>query len=151
MRNLSRLFTIAAATLAAVALAASPMAPAFADPPAGVAPRPADIVGVGSGILQYLFDQYSHDYNKTVSTKAPHLYSFDSVGPATGLPFGLVTLKHGCKPLPRPPGSSAGITALLKTNGKPPVITASTTSCRPATGRPPIHRSDLAVSRSSTS
>jgi hypothetical protein len=120
MAHLSRVFTTAAAALAAITLAvpATGAASALADPPAGVTPRSADMVGVGSGILQYLFDQYGHDYNTTVSAKAPHLYSFDAIDPISGLAGGRITTKRGCKAISRPSDSSSGITALAKLNAK---------------------------------
>jgi ABC-type phosphate transport system substrate-binding protein len=119
MTKLTRLIAAAAAVVTATLVAG----PALADPPSGVVPKPTDIVGVGSSTLEYLFDQYSHDYDATVSAKAPHLYSFDATNPVTGATDDPITTKQGCKPIPRPDGSSPGITALTTENG--------TTSGRP--------------------
>lgn len=98
----------AAATVAAVA-----MAPAMADPINSkgkpVLPREKDITGVGSDTIQNLLDQFSLDYNATVKTAAPHLYSWDATNPATGAVGDLIKAKFGCAKAPRPNGSSAGI------------------------------------------
>jgi ABC-type phosphate transport system substrate-binding protein len=105
MRMLHKILAGVAATAAAAVLAAGP---ALADPPSGVTPKAADIVGVGSDTIQYLLDQLSVDYNKTIASSAPHLYSWDAT------PAGNIQTKSGstnCN-IPRPDGSSAGIAAL---------------------------------------
>ena len=108
MRILSRLVTGAAVAAAAVAMVA---APALADPPTGVTPRAVDVVGVGSDTIQNVFDQFSIDYNKTLTkAKSPRLYSWDALNPKTGLTDN-ITAKAGCAKAPRPNGSSAGIDA----------------------------------------
>src|SRR6516165_11397222 len=96
----------------AVALIAAAAVPALADPPAGVTPRPGDVVGVGSDTIGYLLDQLSHDYNQAHPNAARLLYSWDPTDPATGQVGGQVDTKTGCNSILRPDGSSAGITAL---------------------------------------
>jgi ABC-type phosphate transport system substrate-binding protein len=110
MRILSRLITGVAVTATALALAA----PAMADPPAGVTPRPGDVVGVGSDTIQNVMDQFSVDYNRTHRT-GPRLYSWDATNPHTGLDETTLIFKTGCAMQTRPNGSSAGVTA-VKTN-----------------------------------
>jgi len=103
-----------AATAAAV-ITVTTAAPALADPPPGVTPKPADVVGVGSDTMQNVFDQFSHDYNATHSTG--QLFSFDVTNPATGAARDRIQLKSGsanCN-IPRPHSSSAGVMALENT------------------------------------
>jgi ABC-type phosphate transport system substrate-binding protein len=81
-------------------------------------PRPIDITGVGAQSSQSLFDQFSADYNAGIAASAPHLYSFDAVNPVTGAIGDDIQLKTGAEcVIPRPGGSSAGITALTTENG----------------------------------
>src|SRR5690242_8480683 len=68
----------------AVALAAASAVPALADPPAGLTPRPGDVVGVGGDTVQFLLDQFSRDYNKANPGAATLLYSWDPADPVTG-------------------------------------------------------------------
>lgn len=110
MRILSRLITATVAAGAVVALAV----PAMADPPTGVTPAPGSIVGVGSDTTQNVVDQFSHDYNATHTTK---LYSWDATNPSTGAIHESIKTKSGCAAIPRPDGSSEGITALFTENG----------------------------------
>jgi ABC-type phosphate transport system substrate-binding protein len=108
MRKPHRLGTIVAALAAAAAAVLLITGPALADPPSGVTPKATDIVGVGADTTQYLFDQLSADYNKTVTSSSPHLYSWDAT------PAANIQEKSGstaCN-LPRPNGSGAGISAL---------------------------------------
>src|SRR5260370_4098645 len=113
MRTFHKLVAAASVVAIASALAA---APAFADPINNlgkpVTPRATDIVGVGSDTIQNVFDQFSIDYNRTL-TKAstPRLYSWDATNPKTGAVNDLITAKAGCTKAPRPNGSSAGILA----------------------------------------
>src|SRR5215469_10992324 len=100
------------AACGALALAAACAGPALADPPAGVIPRPADVVGVGSDTIGYLLDQLSHDYDNAHPNSATLLYSWDPADPVTGEIGGPVETKTGCNSILRPDGSSAGITAL---------------------------------------
>jgi ABC-type phosphate transport system substrate-binding protein len=106
---------ITAAVLAGTATALT-VTSALADPINGkgqaVIPRATDLVGVGSGPMQNLFDQFSIDYNATVKAPAPHLYSWDATSPATGLANDVIRAKAGCGKMPRPDGSAAGISAL---------------------------------------
>jgi ABC-type phosphate transport system substrate-binding protein len=112
MRILSRLITGAAVTTAAMAMA---VAPAMADPPAGVTPRPGDVVGVGSDTIQNVMDQFSHDFNAThTGTK---LYSWDATNPHTGASLDNITFKSGCSLQQRPNGSSAGVSAVASNAG----------------------------------
>jgi hypothetical protein len=68
-------------------------------------PAQSDITGVGAGSDQYLFDQFSDDYNSVIPGTAPHLYSFDATG-------GPIVTKTTCASIPRPATSSDGIMAL---------------------------------------
>ena len=94
----------------ALALVAASAAPALADPP--TAPRPADVVGVGSDTVGYLLDQLAHDYNAAHPGGSSLLYSWDPTNPVTGKTGDPIMTKAGCKAIARPDGSSAGITAL---------------------------------------
>jgi ABC-type phosphate transport system substrate-binding protein len=85
--------------------------PAMADPPKGVVPRPGDVVGVGSDTIGYLLDQLSHDYGKQHPKAAALLYSWDPTG-SNGKAGGPIETKATCKTIPRPDGSSPGISAL---------------------------------------
>ena len=107
MRN--HLLAALAAT-AAVITAATISGPAWADPPA----RPAefDAVGGGSQFTEYLFDQFSHDYNHAHTAhdaSHPHLYSFDAANPATGAINEKIKPKFGCPLIVRPVNSSTAI------------------------------------------
>jgi len=107
MRMLKKLLVVGATAAAATAMA---VGPALADPPSGVTPKETDVVGVGSDTIQFLLDQFSFDYNKSHSTGAK-LYSWDALNPKTGLTDN-IKIKSGCAVIPRPNGSSAGITTL---------------------------------------
>src|SRR5487761_298472 len=107
MRMLSKLLAGSAAAATLVALAAGP---ALADPPTGVTPKATDVVGVGSDTTEYIIDQLSHDYNGSHS--GTKLYSWDATNPTTGAVGDPIVTKAGCASIPRPDGSSAGITAL---------------------------------------
>jgi ABC-type phosphate transport system substrate-binding protein len=104
---------VAATTAAAITVMVA--TPALADPPSGVTPKPADVVGVGSDTIQNVFDQFSHDYNASHATG--QLFSWDALNPTNGAMGDPIQLKSGsttCN-IPRPDGSSAGITALENT------------------------------------
>ena len=82
------------------------------------APQAGDITGTGSAMAGNLFDQLSQSYNSTVaSSTSPRLFSFDATNPITGVADDSITTKQGCTAIPRPDGSSAGITALETENG----------------------------------
>ena len=122
MRIVSKLLGAATAAVAITALAATP---ALADPPTGTVPKPRDIVGVGSDTTQSVLDQLSVDYNATHTVG--RLFSWDAVNPATGAQHETIQVKSGSAncAIPRPFGSSEGITALentLKTTGGQPCI-----------------------------
>ena len=122
MRIVSKLLGAATAAVAITALAATP---ALADPPTGVTPKPRDVVGVGSDTTQNLLDQLSVDYNASHSTA--QLFSWDAINPTNGAEHDTIQVKSGsanCS-IPRPFGSSEGITALentLTTTGGQPCI-----------------------------
>jgi ABC-type phosphate transport system substrate-binding protein len=107
MRMLSKLLVTTAAVATVTAMAAGP---ALADPPNGVVPKETDVVGVGSDTLEFVMDQFSFDFNK--SHKGTKLYSWDALNPVTGMTDNIVT-KSGCAAIPRPDGSSAGISTLI--------------------------------------
>jgi ABC-type phosphate transport system substrate-binding protein len=118
LRIVSKLIVAATAAATIAAMAAGP---ALADPPTGTTPKPADVVGVGSDTIQFVFDQFSHDFNKGLSSSKPHLYSFDATNPKTGAIGDTVVLKgtksdHKTCALARPDGSSQGISALETSN-----------------------------------
>ncbi|HLX47474.1 MAG TPA: substrate-binding domain-containing protein [Streptosporangiaceae bacterium] len=78
-------------------------------------PQPASVVGVGSDTIQNVMDQFSADYN--TSKNSASLYSWDATNPVTGAQGDSIATKQGCAAIPRPDGSSAGITALTTENG----------------------------------
>ena len=136
MRIVSKLLTAAIAAAATTALAATP---ALADPPTGVTPKPTDVVGVGSDTIQNVMDQFSVDYNKTHT--AGKLYSFDALNPTTGAMGDPIQTKSGSSNclIPRPDGSSAGITALgatKTTTGGAPCIDFARSSRGPSAPGP---------------
>lgn len=108
---------VLAATAATSALAAEPAHPrpvsnARPNDPAGTTvPREGDVVGVGADTDEFLLDQFSHDYNASHSGSAHLLYSWDATNPSTGAIGDSIKLKAKCSKIPRPDGSSAGITA----------------------------------------
>ena len=109
----SRLITAGTALMLAAAFTAgAATVPALADPPAGVTPRAADVVGVGSDTMGYLLDQLAHDYDQAHPKAASLLYSWDETNPDTGVAGDSVVTKAGCAAIARPDGSSAGIAAL---------------------------------------
>jgi ABC-type phosphate transport system substrate-binding protein len=116
MRKLTKLFAGATTMVAAAALVATTATSALADPPKGVTPQSFDIVGVGSNTTQFVMDQISVDYNKTVkvhNANHPWFFSWDAVQPGTSgtNPTKIVT-KAGCPVITRPNGSTAGLNAL---------------------------------------
>jgi ABC-type phosphate transport system substrate-binding protein len=76
-------------------------------------PAAKDAVGVGSDTIQNVFDQFAVDFNKTVSATGTHLYSWDATNPLTAAQGDSIAEKTGCPHIPRPNGSSAGITQLI--------------------------------------
>jgi ABC-type phosphate transport system substrate-binding protein len=105
---------VAAGALAAAATTAMAVTPALADPPSGTTPAPANIVGVGSDTIQNVMDALGVKYDAGHTTK---LYSWDATNPTTGAIGDPIVTKSGCASIPRPNGSSAGITALDTQNG----------------------------------
>jgi ABC-type phosphate transport system substrate-binding protein len=128
---------LGAATVAAAITALGAATPALADPPSGVTPKPTDVVGVGSDTVQNVMDQFSHDYN--LNHSRGQLFSFDATNPTTGAMGDPIQLKSGssnCN-IPRPDGSSAGITALentmTTTGGRPCIDFARSSRARAST------------------
>ncbi len=80
-----------------------------------VAASPAenDAVGVGSDTIQNVMDQFSVDYNNTLTSSAAHLYSWDATNPLTGAIGDSIPEKKDCPSIARPDGSSAGINQLI--------------------------------------
>ncbi|MFE2349185.1 substrate-binding domain-containing protein [Kitasatospora cineracea] len=103
----AKAFAAAAMTTAALATVA---VPAMADPATGVTPAAQDIVGAGSDTTQALLNQFSTDYNASLTaagnTTSPRLYSWDATGTDP------ITPKTGASTISRPNGSGAGISAL---------------------------------------
>jgi len=125
------------AATAAAAITAMMAAPALADPPSGVTPKPTDVVGVGSDTTEFVFDQLSADYNATHSTGK--LYSWDALNPSNGAEHDLIQVKSGstnCH-IQRPFGSTEGITALentkTTTGGAPCINYARSSRARAST------------------
>jgi len=119
MRKLSKLFVGAATMAASAVLVAGTVATASAapnDPPKGITPQSFDIIGVGSNTTQFVMDQISLDYNKTVkvhNANHPWFFSWDAVAPGTtSTKPTKITPKAGCPVIVRPNGSTAGLTAL---------------------------------------
>jgi ABC-type phosphate transport system substrate-binding protein len=122
MRKLSRMMAGAAALAAAAALVAGGVSTASADPIGhngkAVVPAYYDVVGVGSNTTEYVMDQISVDYNKTIpaskhSPSDPYFYSYDAVPPGVNAPGNYkIKPKAGCATIVRPNGSTAGLTAL---------------------------------------
>jgi ABC-type phosphate transport system substrate-binding protein len=86
------------------------------------APCETDAVGVGSDTITPLTDQLSSDYNgtlkfsttcaKTASAATTHEESWDAVNPVTGQVADSIPIKTDCSRIPRPNGSSAGVSQL---------------------------------------
>jgi ABC-type phosphate transport system substrate-binding protein len=66
--------------------------------------------GVGSDTIQNVLDQFAVDNNAGSPTTA--LYSWDATNPLTGAIGDSIAEKSKCSSIPRPDGSSAGITQL---------------------------------------
>jgi ABC-type phosphate transport system substrate-binding protein len=75
-------------------------------------PAESDATGVGSDTIQNVLDQFAADYNPTVAATATHIFSWDATNPLTGAIGDSIAEKTGCPHIPRPNGSSAGITQL---------------------------------------
>jgi ABC-type phosphate transport system substrate-binding protein len=158
MRKLVQLFAAAAGAVTVTALV---MAPAMADPinpntGASVTPRACDVVGVGSNTIEFVDDQLSVNYNKTLlatiakkgQTQAtscakqakPFFYSWDALQNAAATTAGTIKFKTGCAAEPRPNGSSAGIAALATnlggTTGGHPCLDFARSSRPPAATDP---------------
>jgi ABC-type phosphate transport system substrate-binding protein len=112
------LYKAAVVGAAVVALAGIGVGSAFADPYA--TPKVTDIVGVGSDTVTPLYDggvsvkdpgTFVTDYNTQSPVPTNLLWSWDAVPPA-GVTATTIVTKPGCAAIPRPDGSSAGITAL---------------------------------------
>ena len=101
---------ISVGAAAVVALAA---APALSGPAAGGTPKPADIVGVGSGTSEYLLDQLAASYD-AAHKSGSHIYSYDAPASASTRAASRIIPKSGCRPITRPNGSPAGLAALEK-------------------------------------
>ncbi len=123
MRKISRMLAGATALAAAAAIVAGGVGTASADPIGhngkAVVPAYYDVVGVGSNTTEYVMDQISVDYNKTIPASKhkasdPYFYSFDAVPPGVNAPGNyLIKPKNGCSAKTvRPNGSGAGLTAL---------------------------------------
>jgi ABC-type phosphate transport system substrate-binding protein len=120
MHRLRRL-TAGVAIAAAVAIVAA-AAPALADPISSsgkaVVPASYDIVGVGADTDQFLFDQLSVDYNKTIPAKEhsaahPWFFNWDATKPgSTSTAVTKIVAKAGCAAITRPNGGNAGLKAL---------------------------------------
>lgn len=112
------------------------------------APAREDVVGVGSDTIQNVMDQFSADFNKGLSSAtSAHLYSWDATNPITGAIGDNIVTKHGCAAIPRPDGSSGGITALdtqNKTTGDDPCMDFARSSRDRAPTDPPYAANGIA-------
>jgi ABC-type phosphate transport system substrate-binding protein len=122
--------------IAAVAVVFSSAIPAQAD----VAPQATDVVGVGSDTVQYGMDfLLDGDVNGHTgfnnANPARRAFSFDATGDASGTATTGVTsvLRANTKPVTRPNGSGAGITALNADTGTNEVINFVRSSRLPTT------------------
>jgi ABC-type phosphate transport system substrate-binding protein len=132
---------IAVAAAAAVTVISAGLAPALADPPAGVTPKLTDVVGVGADTTQYLLDAIATKYDAT--SPADELYSWNSLNPVTGQ-FGdtIITkasslLDDTCS-MTRPFGSLSGVIALstTKTDAGHPCVDYAGSSAPPSSTTP---------------
>ena len=79
------------------------------------APPENSAIGLGAQTQQSLVDQFSGDYNATISSStATRLYNWDAINPVTGAIGDSITIKQTCAAAPRPDGSSAGIVQLAR-------------------------------------
>jgi phosphate transport system substrate-binding protein len=76
------------------------------------APAETAIVGVGSDTYQSVADQFSGDYNATLTATGRQLYNWDATNPTTGAIGDSIVTKAGCSAIARPDGGSAGLTAM---------------------------------------
>lgn len=75
-------------------------------------PGENDAVGVGSDTTTPVTDALAGGYDGTVTSTAPHEYTWDAVNPINGQIGDSIPIKADCSPIPRPDGSSAGINQL---------------------------------------
>jgi ABC-type phosphate transport system substrate-binding protein len=110
MRMFNKVIGGVAVAAAAITLAGGM---AFADPPSGLTPSASSVVGGGSNTTEYLLDQLSLNYD-TANPHKTQIYSFDAFQGNVPTSVPSVTLKKGCKAIPRTDinGSSNGIANL---------------------------------------
>lgn len=117
MRNIKK---VGISAVGALALIAAMATPAHAD----VQALGSDVVGVGSDTVQFGLDFLTNGdsagdpgFNASAATR--RVYSFDATGEACGVatPSAQVVLRANTKPVARPNGSGAGITAINNDNG----------------------------------
>jgi hypothetical protein len=138
MRVASKIAVVAAAAATALGVG---LGPALADPPAGVVPPLASVVGVGSNTTTLVMDAISTSYNAT--KPANKLYSWDATNPTTGATGDTIETKGSnasdttCD-IARPDGSGGGQTALAttKTDKGHPCIDFSRSSSPPSSTSP---------------
>ncbi|MFJ8473904.1 PstS family phosphate ABC transporter substrate-binding protein [Kitasatospora sp. NPDC094011] len=110
MRIGSRLLAVGAVVAVTASLS---VGSASADP--GVVPQTQDLVGVGAQTTYSVLNQFSVDYNASLTAKgdttSPRLYSWDTTGTSP------VVTKSGAASVPRPDGASAGIRRLVGSTG----------------------------------
>jgi ABC-type phosphate transport system substrate-binding protein len=138
MRVISKIAVTAAVAATVIGVG---IGPALADPPSGVVPKLADVVGVGSDTTTPLMDAVSTHYNSF--SPANKLYSWDATNPSTGATGDPIVTKASsstdttCQ-INRPNGSGAGINALAttKTDGGSPCVDYARASRGHQTGDP---------------
>jgi ABC-type phosphate transport system substrate-binding protein len=120
----------------ALAVVMTQVSPAHAD----VAPQASDVVGVGSDTVQFGLDfladgDITGDSGFNTTSTARRVFSFDATGDAAGKATANAqsVLRANSKPIVRPNGSGAGITALLADTGTAEVINFVRSSRLPST------------------
>jgi len=105
------------------------------------APPENSAIGLGAQTQQSLLDQFSADYNATLtSSTQSHLYNWDAINPVNGSQNDTITVKSTCVSFPRPNGSSAGIKQLAtfaQTSDKKSFCDNFANSSRPRGGSDP--------------
>ena len=96
---------LAAGALVVAAATVMTAGPALADPPPGTQPKASDIVGLADASMQTVENGLAADYDAT-HKKGPRLYIWN---PAAAGASPQITVKKGCKPMPRPASPSPSL------------------------------------------
>lgn len=124
-------------TMGVLALILTSVSPAHAD----VQPQASDVVGVGSDTVQYGIDflvdgDVNGDTGFNNANPTRRAISFDASGDANGKATtgATVILRANTKPVTRPNGSGAGLTAMLTDTGATEVVNFARSSRLPSPG-----------------